>query len=97
MTSPKLRPQGLQRGAAFWSAMIPAGVTLANILDAGTWSLHADRLHVGDLVRYRATDSAFDVMVAVQAKQPGGVVVELWPKLPAGYGTDAAGAAAHED
>lgn len=46
------------------------------------WANHAKRLMVGDIVRVRAADGSWDVQLTVVAKQPGGVVMDLWPKYP---------------
>jgi len=46
------------------------------------WGHYHRLINENDLVRVKAHDGAFDVMLAVAGKPRGGLVMELWPKYP---------------
>src|SRR5262245_2819610 len=64
------------------AAPLPEGTTLADLFRPQFWGNHHKTLNVGDLVRVRANDGAFDIMLTVIAKDVGGVVMDIWPKFP---------------
>jgi len=61
---------------------LPDGATLADVLRPDFWKHHHTVLKVGDLIRIRANDGAFDMMLTVIAKGQGAVTMDVWPKFP---------------
>jgi hypothetical protein len=64
---------------------LPVGHTYADLFRPDYWADDHSRLNPNDLVRVVADDGSFDVMLTVTAKSATGVVMEPWPKVPAGY------------
>lgn len=60
----------------------PEDHAFADLFSPTYWGNHRN-LKANDLVRVRAVDGAFDVQLNVVATAQGGVVMELWPKMPA--------------
>jgi hypothetical protein len=68
-----------------WHVHVSPGHTYADLFDPNFWADDRSRLNQNDLVRVVADDGSFDVMLTVTAKSVTGVVMEPWPKVPAGY------------
>lgn len=62
----------------------PPGTEIDDLFRPQFWVHHAKRFKTGDLVRVRSIDGAWDVMLTVVTVASGAVVMEPWPKLPAG-------------
>lgn len=64
-----------------WFVELPDGHTFDDLFQPLYWA-HHKRLNQYDLVRVRAQDGRFDVMLTVVTRAQGGVVMEVWPKMP---------------
>lgn len=71
-------------GPSSKSVHCPAGTKVTDLFKPQFWVHHAKRLKQGDLVRVRAVDGSWDVMITAVAVASGAVVMEPWPKLPPG-------------
>ncbi len=68
-----------------WTALdVPESVGFGDLFDPTFWKHHASKFKPGNLIRMRRVDGAWDVQLNVVAQVPGGLAVELWPKVPAG-------------
>lgn len=68
-----------------WTARdVPENVEYADLFAPTFWRHHASKFKIGDLIRMRRVDGAWDVMLNVVAQAQGGLAVETWPKVPAG-------------
>jgi hypothetical protein len=76
-----------------WIVTIPPGHAFGELFSPAYWS-HHHKLRQNDLVRVIASDGSFDVTLTVRAKPAGGAVMELWPKFPKGWGSQAEAEAA---
>lgn len=70
-----------------WVCTLPPGMTLAEVMHPAAWQHHAgnppnSRFNVHDIIRIIAADRSFDFNMTVVHTEPGGVVVEPWPKMP---------------
>ncbi len=72
--------------------ILPEGVEYVHLFMPEFWKHHASKLRPFELVRVRAADGSFDVQLVVVAASSGGVVVELWPKMPSLAESEAADA-----
>lgn len=73
-----------------WHVLLPEGVAYADLFRPEFWMHHATKLRQHDLIRVRAADGAFDVMLNVVMTTRGGTLVEEWPKWPTEADNDAA-------
>lgn len=62
-------------------AVQPEGHTLADAMDPRYWG-HFKTLKQFDIIRLRAFDGSYDVMLTVVHPMQGAAVVEFWPKVP---------------
>jgi hypothetical protein len=95
MTTNKLPPSALTfpnfAGQQYnhWIAMIPPGHAFGEMFSAAYWAHVAARLRLFDVVRAVARDGSFDVNLTVRGRPAGGAIMELWPKFPKGFGSQA--------
>lgn len=68
---------------------IPEGHAFSDLFVPTYWG-HHKRLNPRDMVRAVALDGSFDVMLTVTTRGQGGVVMALWPKMPAADRIEAA-------
>ena len=62
---------------------LDAEVDYATVInDPMFWRHHAQKMHMGELIRVRAVDGTWDVQLVVDAVLQGGLKVSEWPKWP---------------
>ena len=72
----------------YWVCTIPSGHAYGEMFSPAYWS-HHHRLQQNDMVRVVAADGSFDLILTVRSRPAGGAMMELWPKFPSGYGSQA--------
>jgi hypothetical protein len=75
---------------------LPDGFAYADLFVPTFWG-HHKRLVQNDIVRVRAQDGSFDVMLTVVTRAQGGIVMETWPKFPSADQTAALAAGSDQD
>ena len=61
---------------------LPEGTSIADLFRPQFWANHAKTLRIGDLVRVRAKDGAFDIWLTPTGIEPGAVIMDFFPKFP---------------
>lgn len=62
--------------------LAPLETDYSDIFRPEFWSHTANHLSLGDLIRVRREDNAWDFMISVIGKSHAAVVVDVWPKFP---------------
>lgn len=65
---------------------LPPDIEFGDLFKPAFWAHHAARLKLHDIVRVRADDGSFDFMLTVIRKDQSAVLMDVWPKYPAGLG-----------
>lgn len=67
-----------------YTVKLPPSYKYEDLFQPAFWKHHQVRLGVLDIVRVRAEDGSFDVMLTVGGKAENGeLIMDLWPKFPA--------------
>lgn len=70
----QLAPEGST--TRLWFLLVPTSRSYASLLEPTAWSKTAPKLNLHDVVRCRAADRSFDVLLTVGMKTGTGVVME---------------------
>ena len=69
---------GEGQATRLWSLIVARPRTYESLLEPASWVRSADKLHIHDLVRCRASDGSFDVLLTVAMKTGSGVRMEYF-------------------
>ena len=69
---------GEGQATRLWSYIVPRPRTYDSLLEPVSWARSAAKLSLHDLVRCRASDGSFDVMLTVAMKTGSGVRMEFF-------------------
>lgn len=61
---------------------LPPGYDFGDLFVAQFWGHYHNKLKEHDLIRVKAANGTFDVMLAIDSLPKGGIVMSLWPKYP---------------
>lgn len=74
--------------ARTWFAIIPASCSYASLFEPATWARCA-KINTFDMVRCRAVDGSFDVLLVAAMRATGGVKMEFFAGRPPATGSAA--------
>lgn len=67
----------------WYAVKLPPAMAYEDLFRASFWKHHQTRLNPMDIVRVRAEDGSFDVMLTVAGKADNGeLTMEIWPSFP---------------